>query len=210
MDCVEWMILRLWNFASSWHFYEKKSLCQSHELFFVVFSEVPEPGKAPLLHCRFAIRSFPHTLMILFLIISRQYVCFFSIFCRIISWVKKNRGGGGGGGWWHSVREGWGDPRVGEPTMLWTVYDQEVSEEIQKFLFCLILIVRDIDKSYSIVTYKCKCPTIYMNLEPIYGLYNMWRRPVSQLKYTRGSDYGHGWCLTNSSFQRKACLKRHL
>ena len=29
--------------------YCNKSLCQCHELFFVVFPEVPEPGKAPLL-----------------------------------------------------------------------------------------------------------------------------------------------------------------
>ena len=44
---MDWMILKLC--VQLTFLYYNKSLCQSHELFFVVFPEVPEPGKAPLL-----------------------------------------------------------------------------------------------------------------------------------------------------------------
>ena len=53
------------------------------------------------------------------------------------------------------------------------------------------------------------CPTISVNLEPIYGLYNMWRRPASQRKYTH--ERFRLWSRLRSieyysPFQQKACL----
>ena len=43
-----WLIVKLC--VQSTFLYQNKSLCQSHELFFVVFPGVPEHGKVPLLH----------------------------------------------------------------------------------------------------------------------------------------------------------------
>ena len=59
VNCVvlnSYILFRFWSHEWYWYcetcvqltfLYYNKSLCQSHELFFVVFSDVPEPGKGP-------------------------------------------------------------------------------------------------------------------------------------------------------------------